>query len=166
MFTQETFGKRNRKNKNEQKRKGDVLGGQGDQRGQYKYIPSYPQPKYPCPPQPPSPVSVADTLLPTANLDSVSPQLCSMADAVSSLTPPVSTHPPNNNGHKPRSSPVLVSTMSREKIISLLHCKGSSLSLVRRYDMANGSDTKTHWMAEELHRTMECHKFCNYKTLL
>jgi hypothetical protein len=32
--------------------------------------------------------------------------------------------------------------------------------------MANSSDTKTHWTAEELHRAMGCRKFKNYKTLL
>jgi hypothetical protein len=56
--------------------------------------------------------------------------------------------------------------MSREEIISLLHCEGSSLPLVRQCDTANALDTKTHWMAEELHRTMGCCMFCNYKTLL
>jgi hypothetical protein len=56
--------------------------------------------------------------------------------------------------------------MSREEIISLLHQDGSSLPSVRPCDTANNSDTKTHWTAEELHRTMGCRKFWNYKTLL
>ncbi len=127
---------------------------------------SYAQPKCLRPAQPLSPVSVADTPLPTATLDSVSTQLCSLADVVSSLMPLASTHPPHDDGCKPRSSPVLASTMLRDEIISLLHCKGSSLPLVRPCDTANALDTKTHWMAEELHRTMGCCKFCNYKTLL
>jgi hypothetical protein len=71
---------------------------------------SYPQPKCPRSPSPSS-VSDVDTPLPTANLDSVYTQLCSLANALSSLMPLVSTHPPNDNGRKPRSSPVLVSTM-------------------------------------------------------
>jgi hypothetical protein len=87
-----------------------------------KLIWSYPQPKCPHPAQPLSPVSVADTPLPPANLDSVYTQLCSLANAVSSLMPPASTHPPNANGRKPWPSPVIVSTMSREEIISLQHC--------------------------------------------
>jgi hypothetical protein len=92
---------------------------------------SYPQPKCPRPVQPLSPVSVADTPLPMATLDSVSAQLCSLADAVSSLTPLASTHPPHDDSCKPWSSPVLASTMLREEIISLLHRKGSSLPSVR-----------------------------------
>jgi hypothetical protein len=56
--------------------------------------------------------------------------------------------------------------MSREETILILHRMGSSLSLVRPCDTANALDTKTHWTAEELHRTMGCRKFCNYKTLL
>jgi hypothetical protein len=131
-----------------------------------KLIWSYHEPKCLHPARPLSTVSVVDTPLPTATLDSVYAQLCSLADAVSSLMPPASKHPPHDNGHKPRSSPVLASTMSREEIILLLHHKGSSLPLVHPCDTANALDTKTHWAAEELHRTMGCHKFCNYKTLL
>jgi hypothetical protein len=116
--------------------------------------------------QPLSPVSVADTPLLTATLDSVSTQLCSLADAVSSLTPPASTHPPHDDGCKPWSSPGFASTMLREEIILLLHCEGSFLPSVHQCDTANASDTKTHWTAEEFHRTMGSCKFCNYKTLL
>jgi hypothetical protein len=56
--------------------------------------------------------------------------------------------------------------MLREEIILLLHWDGSSLPLVRPCDTANTSDTKTHWTVEELHCTMGCHKFWNYKTLI
>jgi hypothetical protein len=105
---------------------------------------SYPQPKCPCPVQPLSSVSDVDTPLPTANLDSVFTQLCSLADAVSSLMPPASTHPPNDNSCKPWSFPVLTSTISKEEIISFLHRKGSSLLSVRPCDTANGLDMKTH----------------------
>jgi hypothetical protein len=124
---------------------------------------SYPQPKCPRPAQPLCPVSVADTPLPMATLDSVSAQLCSLANAVSSLMPLASTHPPNDDSHKPWSSPVLTSTMLREEIISLLHCEGSSLPSVHPCDTAHALNTKTHWMAEELHRTMECLSFATIK---
>jgi hypothetical protein len=56
--------------------------------------------------------------------------------------------------------------MSSKEIILLLHREGSSLLSVRPCDTANGSDTNTHWTTEELHCTMGCRKFCNYKTLL
>jgi hypothetical protein len=91
-----------------------------------------------------SPVPVANTPLPTATLDSFSAQLYSLADAVSSLMLPASTHPTHDEGCKPWSSPVLASTMLREEIIMLLHHEGSSLPLVRPCDTANASDTKTH----------------------
>ena len=32
--------------------------------------------------------------------------------------------------------------------------------------MANDSDSKTHWSAEELHCIMGCRKFRNYKHIL
>jgi hypothetical protein len=67
---------------------------------------------------------------------------------------------------KPQSSPVLASTMSRDKIISLLHQDGSSVPSVQPWDTANNLDMKTHWTAEELHRAMGCRKFWNYETLL
>jgi hypothetical protein len=128
-----------------------------------KLIWSYPHPKCLHPVRPLSLVSVVDTPLLTATLNSVSAQLCSLADAVSSLTPLTSTHPPHDDGRKPWYSPVLAATMSREEIKLLLHCKGSSLPSVCPRDTANALDTKIQWTAEELHRTMGCLKFCNYK---
>jgi hypothetical protein len=103
-----------------------------------------------------------------ATLSSVYAQRLSLAETVSSLQHPASTHPPSNATPttKPWSSPVLASTMSREEIILLLHWDGTSLPLVCPCDMANNSETKTHWTAEELHCTMGCRKFWNCKTLL
>jgi hypothetical protein len=116
---------------------------------------SYPQPKCPRPSSPPSsllPLPFESPAMPAA-LDSVYAQLRSLAEMVSSLQHPTSTHPPriDTPTTKPWSSPILASTMLREETISLLHQDGSSLPLVRPCDTANNSDTKTHWTAEELH---------------
>ena len=62
--------------------------------------------------------------------------------------------------------PWLLSTMTAEEILWLVHYPGTTLPSVRPCDTANGSDTKTHWLSEELHRTMGCRKFRNYKHLL
>jgi hypothetical protein len=74
---------------------------------------------------------------------------------------PDSTAPPI-----PSSSPCLLSTMLRQDVICLLHHEGSTLPAVPPCNTANQSDTKTHWMAKELHCIMGCWKFQNYKHLL
>jgi hypothetical protein len=56
--------------------------------------------------------------------------------------------------------------MLQDEVMSLLHCAGSSLPPICPCNMANASDTKTHWSAKELHCMMGCQKFCNYKHLL
>jgi hypothetical protein len=60
----------------------------------------------------------------------------------------------------------LLSMMTCEEIAKLLHHDGDLFPPVRPCDTANGSDKKTHWTAEELHRVMGCRKFRNYKQLL
>jgi hypothetical protein len=103
---------------------------------------SYPQPKcLACPPRPSSP-TVAYWLV-SADLNLVSAQLRLLTEMVSSLQHPAPKPPPGVlTPSKPQSSPVLASTMSRNKIISLLHWDGSSLPLVQPCDTANNSDTK------------------------
>ena len=60
----------------------------------------------------------------------------------------------------------LLSTMPLYDILHLVHHPDTSFPSVRPCDTSNASDTKTHWTSEELHRTMGCHKFRNYKHLL
>ncbi len=50
--------------------------------------------------------------------------------------------------------------------MTLLHRPGSILPPVRPCDRSNGSDTKTHWTSEELHRALGCRHFCNYKYII
>jgi hypothetical protein len=66
----------------------------------------------------------------------------------------------------PLPSPTLLSALPPEKIVELFHHPGSPLPAVQPCDTAYASDTKTHWLAEELHRIMGCRKFRNYKHIL
>jgi hypothetical protein len=63
-------------------------------------------------------------------------------------------------------SPVLASMMTQEEIIKLLHHDNSALPSGCPCNTANTSNTKTHWSPKELHCTMGCRKFKNYKSLL
>jgi hypothetical protein len=60
----------------------------------------------------------------------------------------------------------LLSTMSWDDVVRLVHHKGSVLPLVHPCDTANSCNKKTHWTAKDLHCAMGCCKFCNYKHLL
>jgi hypothetical protein len=113
-------------------------------------------------------VATPSTGAPSAALESVSAQLHSLADVVSSLTTPVFSASPTGNATSCGShfSPVLASTMTRDEIVLLLHHDNSSLPSVHPCNTANALDTKTHWLAQELHHIMGCCKFWNYKTIL
>jgi hypothetical protein len=63
-------------------------------------------------------------------------------------------------------SPWLLSTVSQDNVLWLIHHKGAVLPLVCPCDTANSSNKKAHWSAKELHRAMGCRKFKNYKHLL
>ena len=84
---------------------------------------------------------------------------------VSPSTPSPIPATPALNGDDDSSSRLL-STMTPEEVAALIHHEGSSFPSVRPCDTANGSDTKTHWSSEELHRIMGCRKFRNYKHIL
>ncbi len=63
-------------------------------------------------------------------------------------------------------APKLLSSLSPDKVVRLVHRPGSSPPPVRPYDRSNGSDTKTHWTSEELHHALGCRRFRNYKHIL
>jgi hypothetical protein len=63
-------------------------------------------------------------------------------------------------------APKLLSSLSPNEVIRLVHHPGSSPLPVRPCDWSNGSDTKTHLTLEELHRALSCCHFCNYKHIL
>jgi hypothetical protein len=56
--------------------------------------------------------------------------------------------------------------MTRDEIVLLLHHDNCLLPSVFPCNMVKASDTKTPWLAKELHRIMGCCKFWNYKTNL
>jgi hypothetical protein len=102
-------------------------------------------------------------------------QLCSLVVLVASLSPaclpmptsgppslPDAMPPPIN----PPPSPVLLSTMIRDEILSLVHHPDSTLLPVHSCNTANKLDSKMHWLAKKLHRTICCRKFCHNKHLL
>jgi hypothetical protein len=78
-------------------------------------------------------------------------------------TPSSLPGPPVDAFHPPL---VVFSTMSRDKVLHFVHDNGTSLPAIQPCDTPNNSNTKTHWSAEELHRTMGCRKFQNYKHIL
>ncbi len=52
--------------------------------------------------------------------------------------------------------------MSQDNILKLLHHPNLTLLPIYPCDTPNPSDTKSHWMAEELHRITGCQRFWNY----
>jgi hypothetical protein len=99
---------------------------------------------------------------------SVAPSSPESPTSLPSTPSPIPTSPPTPEPSSidDESSSRLLSTMTRGEIAALIHHTGSSFPSVRPCDTANGSDTKTHWSSEELHRIMGCRKFRNYKHIL
>jgi hypothetical protein len=54
---------------------------------------------------------------------------------------------------------VLLSTMTQDKVLKLLHHSTSSPPAVCPCDTPNNSNTKTHWTSGEIHCAMGCQKF-------
>jgi hypothetical protein len=111
------------------------------------------------------------------DLSTISSQLSSLAKAISHLSPsptvvePLSPIPADAPTSVPITKPLikppcLLSTLSHETIISLLHHEGTNLPSIHPCNTANVLDKKTHWTSEELHRAMGCRKFWNYKHIL
>ena len=59
-----------------------------------------------------------------------------------------------------------MSAMTEAEVRDHLHHPDSTPPPVRPCDTPSGSDKKTNWSAEELHRIMGCRKFKDYKQLL
>ncbi len=109
---------------------------------------------------PPVDQSVSLPAPPPVDLSHIASQLQSIAASVlpSSVASPPSAAPPK--------TPILLSTMSSDEVARLLHHPNTSLPDIRPCDTANASDTKTHWLSEEIHWIMGCCKFRNYKHIL
>jgi hypothetical protein len=81
----------------------------------------------------------------------ISKHLQVLSDRLSGLT----VSPPPSLGLDPV-APNLLSSLSHEEVVRLVHCPGSALPPVCPCDRSNGSDTKTHWTSEGLHCALGC----------
>jgi hypothetical protein len=103
----------------------------------------------------------------SADLALISKQLQVLSDRLSGITVP--SPPAVSESDSPVSdldTRRLLSSLSREDVVRLVHRPGSVPPPVRPCDRSNGSDTKTHWTSEELHRALGCRRFRNYKHIL
>ncbi len=115
------------------------------------------------------------------DLSTIFSELSSLAQAISHLLPPPtttpttspmvdpppSTPPTTNPTPKPIFEPPwLLSTLSHEAIIKLIHRVDVDLQWVCLCDTTNVYDTKMHWTSEVLHCIMGCCMFWNYKHLI
>ena len=63
-------------------------------------------------------------------------------------------------------APKLLSSLSPDEVVQLVHCPGSLPPPVRPCNRSNGSDTKTHWTSEELHLALGCRRLRNYRHII
>ncbi len=91
------------------------------------------------------------------HLKLLSDHLSGLADHLSPVTTPPASAPV---------APKLLSSLSRDEVVRLVHRPGSSPPPVHPCDRSNGSDTKTHWTSEELHRALGCCRFRNYRHII
>ena len=80
-------------------------------------------------------------------------RLSGLADSPSPASAPLEIKPV---------APTLLSSLSPGEVVRLVHCSGSLPLPIHPCNWSNGSDTKTHWTLEELHRALGCRQFCNY----
>ncbi len=71
-------------------------------------------------------------------------------------------HGPNLGTGKAVSALVPLECITQENIINKLHRPNSILPPIRPCNMSNPSNTKLHWITEELHRITGCCPFRNY----
>ena len=88
-----------------------------------------------------------------------------LSDRLSGATAPPPSPSTQPTGLTP-GAPRLLSSLSKDEVVRLVHRPGSALPPVRPCDRSNGSDNKTHWTSEELHRALGCRRFRNYKHIL
>jgi hypothetical protein len=60
----------------------------------------------------------------------------------------------------------LLSSLSHDEVVWLVHRPGSSPPPVRPCDRSNSSDMKMHWTLEELHCALGCCHFRNYRHII
>ncbi len=87
------------------------------------------------------------------HLKLLSDHLSGFADSPSPASAPLAFEPV---------APKLLSSLSPDEVVCLVHRPGSLPLPVRPCNWSNGSNTKTHWTLEELHRALGCRQSCNY----
>jgi hypothetical protein len=94
------------------------------------------------------------------NIASISQHLKLLLDCLSGLadSPSPASTPP---ALKPV-APKLLLTLTPDEVARLIHCPGSLPPPFCPCYRSNGSNTKTHWTSEELHRALGCRRFRNY----
>jgi hypothetical protein len=98
------------------------------------------------------------------NIAAISKHLKLLLDCLSgiAISPSPDSSPQDSNPVAPKH----LSSLSPNEVVRLMHHPGSSPPPVRPCDWSNGSDTKTHWPSEELHRALGCRWFHNCKHIL
>jgi hypothetical protein len=94
----------------------------------------------------------------------ISKHLKLLLDCLSGITesPSPDSSPPASDAV----APLLLSSLSPDEVVRLVHCPGSLPPPIHPCDRSNRSDTKTYWTSEELHCALGCCRFQNYKHIL
>jgi hypothetical protein len=119
--------------------------------------------------QPPSPVPPAINLTAAISPRQFTKHLWDMnkADLHNLLcTDPAADTRPTPVDSQKCNAPKPLLSINETSIRELLHQPGLPSPPIRPCDTPNPLDTKSHWMAEELHRITGCRRFCNYKPLM
>ena len=103
------------------------------------------------------PFSADDIATITQHLKLLSDHLCRIAASSSLDSSPQDSGPV---------APKLLSSLSPDKVVRLVHRPGSLLPPVCPCNRSNVLDSKTHWTSEELHCALGCRRFRNYKHFL
>jgi hypothetical protein len=98
------------------------------------------------------------------NIATISKHLKLLSDRLSGIA--ISPSPDSSPQDSNPVAPNLLSSLSPDKVVCLVHHPGSLPPPVHPCDRSNGSNTKTHWTLEELHRALGCRQFRNYKHIL
>jgi hypothetical protein len=116
--------------------------------------------------------TILPSMIPPLKITYISDQLQSVAWAVQGMLPPSLAVPPTNSAPLATSVPSnvislpkLLSTMSCDEVIQHIHHDGVALPSGCPCDIANTSESKTHWSAKELYWAIGCRNFWNLRHL-
>jgi hypothetical protein len=98
------------------------------------------------------------------NIATISKHLKLLSDCLSGITG--SPSPDSSPLASDAVAPKLLSSLSPDEVVCIVHRPGSSPPPIRPCNRSNGSNTKTHWTSEKLHHALGCRHFQNYKHIL